>query len=182
MPENYQEMAMTFQDHLAKHSAPRHGSYVEIEISPPDHMQKHTETTNFWDRFHRFKETWAKILKTLKSHSSRVEVIEQSQPGRLHIHAIYKLTSPQEFLHELSRIRLGANNETKRNKAEVYVAFFKIYSKEHLMERIAYLAKDVKTFREDDYEPVISSKGRLQELLDEAIARTESRTTGVDEW
>ncbi len=181
MAENHREMGEKFAQHLLDHSAPRNGAYVEVEFAPPDHMQKYGEKS-FWNRFTLWKAFWVDRLKILTGYSCKAVVMEQSTPGRFHLHCIYRVSSVQEFLGSVAKIRLGAPNKKGDYTDHLSTAVYKIMTRNHLMERVKYLAKDVKTFREDGYEPVISARGRLKELLNEAIDATTGVTTEPDQW
>lgn len=182
MAENHREMGTAFAAHLLDHSAARNGAYVEVEFSPPDHMQRFGEKS-FSDRFILWKTWWKDRIKSISGYSCKAVVMEQAgRTGRFHIHALFRTSSVQEFYNSIARIRLGAPDRKGNYNDGMTTAVFKIMSKNHLMERVQYLAKDVKTFTDDGYEPVLASSGRLKELLNGAIAETSGSTTEPDQW
>lgn len=176
-----------FQDHVDDHACPRVGDYVEIRISPADHQQQFLQE-DFFHRFTIWAQWWRDKFKSVDGITDSVYVIEQSQAGqRLHIHGIVRLSAPQDFLDFMGRIRMGATPRRGRGSMKgptdsISVAVFMIKSKEHLKERLAYLAKDVKVFRHDEYEPVLGMRRNLREHLEAAVSETTDVNHQTDQW
>ena len=174
-----------FQNHVDDHACPRIGDYVEIRLSPPDSQQNFL-SPDFFERFTLWAQWWKDMFKKAIGITDSVYVIEQSQMGqRLHIHGIVKLSNPQDYLDYIGRIRMGPIGKTKRKSRideGMSVAVFKIRDKEHLLERLKYLAKDVRVFREDDYEPVLGPRNILRKHLEAEVAKTDAHNRQTDQW
>lgn len=175
-----------FLDHVDDHACPRVGDYVEIRISPADHQQRFL-ADSFFDRFTLWAQWWKDKFKSVPGITDSVYVIEQSLSGqRLHIHGLVRLSAPQEFLDFMGHIRMGPT-PTRVSKRTVFtegmsVAVFKVRSQEHLKERLTYLAKDVKVFRHDDYEPVLGQRQILRKHLEAAVTKTIDVNHQTDQW
>lgn len=152
------------------HSHPIAGEYIEVSISPPDHMQYYDEPC-LYDRVLRFKSYWSHRIKSqLYGFSDFMFTIEKSFPAdRLHLHGLLKLQKPLQAIASLHKVLNG--KFIKRTYVEdVNSAVYRIKSLEHLEARYGYITKDVPLFVAEELPNIISKKSsdlhkRLKEEL-----------------